>query len=238
MSPTSTPPRRALVVDDEEALAQVIRSYLERDGFEVRLAFDGPRAVAAARELDPDVVVLDLGLPGLDGIEVCRQLRTFSDCYVIMLTARSDEVDTLTGLSAGADDYMTKPFSPRELLARIAVLMRRPRRPSTAVAPQAEPIRLGSLQVDVPAREVHLDGAPVALTRTEFDVLTALLTSPQIVFSRRALIEAVWGPSWVGDEHLVDVHILHVRQKLGDTAEAQRFVRTVRGVGYRIGPGE
>lgn len=136
MAQDKTPMRRALVVDDEEALAKLVAGYLERDGFEVHTAFDGPAGVEAARAVDPDVVVLDLGLPQLDGIEVCRQLRTFSDCYVVMLTARSEEIDTLIGLSVGADDYMTKPFSPRELLARIGVLMRRPRRTSGVLVQQ------------------------------------------------------------------------------------------------------
>lgn len=239
MSAMATPTtRRALVIDDEKALATLVAGYLERDGFEVRLAHDGPEGVDVARSFDPDVVVLDLGLPRLDGVEVCRQLRTFSDCYVVMLTARSEEIDTLIGLSVGADDYMSKPFSPRELLARIAVLFRRPRVTPEASAPARAPLLVGGLSVDPQAREVRLDGALVALTRTEFDVLAALAGSPHIVFSRRVLIEAVWGDNWVGDEHLVDVHMLHVRQKLGDTVDAQRYIRTVRGVGYRIGTGE
>ncbi|HEY3546936.1 MAG TPA: response regulator transcription factor [Propionicimonas sp.] len=228
--------RRALVIEDEEALARLVGSYLERDGFEVHLAHDGPSGLEAGRRVDPDVVVLDLGLPGLDGVEVCRGLRTFSDCYVVMLTARSEEIDTLIGLSVGADDYMTKPFSPRELLARITALLRRPRRTGPAPVSSA-PLAIGDLCIDLPGREVTLAGAPVNLTRTEFDVLAALAGSPSTVFSRRVLIEAVWGGNWVGDEHLVDVHVLHVRQKLGDTAEEQRYVRTVRGVGYRIGLG-
>lgn len=231
-------PLRALVVDDEPALADVVTSYLVRDGFEVEIALDGEDALRHARTLDPDVVVLDLGLPGIDGIEVCRQLRTFSDCYVIMLTARADEVDKLVGLSVGADDYITKPFSPRELMARIRAMLRRPR----AAAPvqpteAAPPITVGNLTIDVAAREVRVEGELVQLTRTEFDVLAALAERHHSVMSRSALIEAVWGASWVGDEHLVDVHVLHVRQKLGDTAERQQYVRTVRGVGYRIGTG-
>ena len=237
MAHAPAPERRALVIDDERALAQLVGSYLEREGFEVHLAFDGPEGLDAARAVDPDVVVLDVGLPHLDGLEVCRQLRTFSDCYVVMLTARSDEVDTLLGLSVGADDYMTKPFSPRELLARIKVLLRRPRRAPARPSNHVEPVRIGGLTIDPPAREVHLDGAPVPLTRTEFDLLAALAGSPQVVFSRAALLQAVWGESWHGDNHLVDVHVLHLRQKLGDTVDAQRFIRTVRGVGYRIGLG-
>jgi DNA-binding response OmpR family regulator len=185
------------------------------------------------------VVVLDLGLPGLDGIEVCRQLRTFSDCYVVMLTARSDEVDKLVGLGMGADDYLTKPFSPRELVARVRVMLRRPRTgPAAAGHALDEPPRVfGSIRVDVTAREVHVDGAAVELTRTEFDLLAALSARPRMAFSRRQLIEAVWGEGWVGDEHLVDVHVGHLRRKLGDDPAAPRFVRTVRGVGYRMGEG-
>ena len=230
---------RAVVVDDEEALSRVVADYLERDGFETHLCSDGAQAVELIRQVDPDVVVLDLGLPGLDGVEVCRQLRTFSDCYVIMLTARAEEIDILIGLSVGADDYMTKPFSPRELVARIGALRRRPRRvpasPEGGAASQA--IEIGTLTLDVAAREVRVEGGLVDLTRTEFDVLAALASRPGMVFSRRVLIEKVWGEGWVGDEHLVDVHVLHVRQKLGDSADRQTFVRTVRGVGYRIGPG-
>ncbi len=235
---TSTPDgRRALVVDDEQALARVLASYLEREGFEVELAFDGPSAVELARQSDPVVVVLDLGLPGLDGVEVCRQIRTFSDCYILMLTARAEEIDTLIGLSVGADDYMSKPFSTRELIARIGVMMRRPRT-AQAGAALTEQLVFGALSIDPSGREVHLDGEVVELTRTEFDVLAALAAHPRQVFTRQALINAVWGADWVGDAHLVDVHILHVRQKLGDSAKEQKYVRTVRGVGYRMGTGQ
>jgi DNA-binding response OmpR family regulator len=229
---------RALVVDDEESLARLVGTYLEHDGFEVTLAFDGRQAVDLAREVDPDVVVLDLGLPSLDGVEVCRQLRTFSDCYVIMLTARSDELDKLVGLSVGADDYLTKPFSPRELVARANVMLRRPRARSAAPEPgEAPPRAFGPLSVDVAAREVRIDGRAVSLTRTEFDLLAALSARPRLAFTRRLLIETVWGDDWVGDEHLVDVHVGHLRRKLGDDAAEPRFIRTVRGIGYRMGEG-
>jgi DNA-binding response OmpR family regulator len=227
---------RVLVVDDEQALARLVGEYLTREGFDVAIVADGLAAVDAARIRTPDVVVLDLGLPGLDGIEVCRQLRTFSDCYVIMLTARADEIDKLIGLSVGADDYVTKPFSPRELVARVHAMLRRPRGVPTGGS-QAEALRFGSLRVDVGAREVRSDGSLVDLTRTEFDVLATLAGSPRLVFTRRQLIDAIWGESWVGDEHLVDVHIGHLRRKLGDDPDAGRFVRTVRGVGYRMGEG-
>lgn len=236
-TPGNRPALRALVVDDEVALANLVTSYLKEEGFQVEVAIDGEEALRQARTLDPDVVVLDLGLPGIDGIEVCRRLRTFSDCYVVMLTARAEEVDTLIGLSVGADDYMTKPFSPRELVARIRVMLRRPRAATSRAEEAAPPIVVGDLHIDVDAREARLAGELVPLTRTEFDVLSTLAARPSSVFSRSSLIEAVWGGNWVGDEHLVDVHVLHVRQKLGDTADRQQYVRTVRGVGYRIGTG-
>lgn len=227
---------RVLVVDDERSLAKVVASYLERDGHQVRCVFDGLAAVTAARNDEPDVVVLDLMLPGLDGVEVCRQLRTFSDCYVIMLTARTDEVDKLAGLGVGADDYLTKPFSPRELVARVRAMLRRPR--GRQRRPEEEPPRrFGTLEIDVAAREVRLDDRAVPLTRTEFDLLAALSARSKVVFSRVQLIAAVWGDGWIGDEHLVDVHIGHLRRKLGDDPAAPQFIRTVRGVGYRMGPG-
>jgi DNA-binding response OmpR family regulator len=232
---------RALVVEDETSLANLIGSYFERDGFEASITHDGLQAVALAREVDPDVVVLDLGLPSLDGVEVCRQIRTFSDAYVVMLTARSDEIDTLIGLSVGADDYLTKPFSPRVLMARVHAMLRRPRQ-SRELAdpwdPLAEVRTFGALSIDTDGRDVWLDGVPVALTRTEFDLLAALSVRPRMAFSRRQLIDDVWGPSWVGDEHLVDVHIGHLRRKLGDDAADSLYVRTVRGVGYRMGTGQ
>lgn len=226
---------RALVIEDEVHMAGLIGSYLERAGFEVDLAHDGPRGVEAARTVDPDVVVLDLGLPGMDGVEVCRTLRTFSDAYVVMVTARDDEVDKLVGLSVGADDYLTKPFSPRELIARLRAMLRRPRR--VGEQRPSEALQFGDLVIDLMGRDVWLDGVPVHLTRTEFDVLAALASEPNVAFSRRQLIDAVWGGAWVGDEHLVDVHVGHLRRKLDDDAASPRFIRTVRGVGYRMGPG-
>ncbi|SBS75455.1 Sensory transduction protein regX3 [uncultured Mycobacterium sp.] len=235
---------RALVVDDEEPLAEVVASYLEREHFEVTVCHTGIDALAVARQVDPDVVVLDLGLPGIDGLEVCRQLRTFSDAYVVMLTARDTEVDTIVGLSVGADDYVTKPFSPRELVARIRAMLRRPRSVSTPVVLGAgangelPPRVFGPLSIDVPSRQVFLGSEPIPLTRTEFDILAALSSRPGVVWSRRQLIDAVWGEPWVGNDHLVDVHIGHLRRKLGDNPAEPRFVLTVRGVGYRMGPGQ
>lgn len=229
---------RALVVEDDAHMAALVGSYLEREGFEVTLSHDGLDAVQRAREVDPDIVVLDLGLPGQDGVEVCRQLRTFSDAYVVMLTARTDEVDTLIGLSIGADDYMTKPFSPRELVARLRAMLRRPRPFGGAGPDNANVRRFGSLAIDLVGRDVWLEQEPIPLTRTEFDVLAALSERPRMAFSRRQLVDVVWGETWVGDEHLVDVHIGHLRRKLGDDASEPRFIRTVRGVGYRMGTGE
>ncbi len=235
------PPRaRVLVVEDEESLSRLIASYLSRDGYDVEVVLDGLEAIARARATPPDVVVLDLGLPGADGIEVCRTLRTFSDCYVIILTARVEEVDRLIGLSVGADDYLTKPFSPRELVARVGVMLRRPRRfagGETASVAQ-EVLTVGDLSLDLSAREVRVADRLVGLTRTEFDVLAALARQPRRAFSRDQLTEQVWGPSWFGDSHLVDVHVGHVRRKLGDDPSTPVYVQTVRGYGYRMGPGK
>ncbi|NUR14829.1 response regulator transcription factor [Terrabacter sp. C0L_2] len=227
---------RILVVEDEKDLAKMVGAYLERAGYAVDLVHNGHDAVDAARTGRPDAIVLDLGLPGLDGVEVCRQVRTFSDCYILMLTARDDEVDKLVGLSVGADDYITKPFSPRELVARVQVVLRRPR--SAPSSDRGEAIRtFGDLSVDVESREVHVAGQPVELTRTEFDILAVLTDRPRLAYSRRQLIDEVWDAAWVGDEHIVDVHVAHLRRKLGDDPSSPRFVDTVRGVGYRMGTG-
>jgi len=224
---------RALVVDDEPGLVEIVTAYLEREGFQVATAADGEQAVELAHSLDPDVIVLDLMLPGIDGIEACRQIRAFSDAYVVMLTAKSEEHEKIVGLTSGADDYLTKPFSPGELVARIQAMLRRPR------ATPAPPVRqFGPLQVDISAREVLLEGAPIELTKLEFDLLPALSENPRLVLSRAQLLERVWGPGWFGDDHVVDVHIGNLRQKLGDDPRARRFIRTVRGVGYRMGAGE
>jgi DNA-binding response OmpR family regulator len=220
---------------------KTVASYLKRESFEVHVAHDGRDALALAREIDPDVVILDIGLPGVDGIEVCRQLRIFSDAYIIMLTARDTEVDTIVGLSVGADDYVTKPFSPRELVARVRAVLRRPRRtPNDGSGPGEElspPRRFGALRINVDSREVHIDDTPIMLTRTEFDVLAALSSRPGTVLSRRQLLESVWGDSWVGNDNIIDVHIGHLRRKLSDDASFPRYVTTVRGVGYRMGTG-
>lgn len=229
----SGPRPLALVVDDEAPLAALVRSYLEREGFEVETAGDGETGIRIARERRPDVVVLDLMLPGIDGIEACRQIRTFSDAYILMLTAKAEEVDKIIGLSTGADDYVTKPFSPGELVARVRALMRRPR---SDAAPELAVRRFGALEVDPLAREVRMDGEPVELTRLELALLDALSEQPRVAFTREQLLERVWG-QWFGDEHVVDVHVANLRRKLGDDARAGRYVRTVRGVGYRMGTG-
>ena len=217
-------PVRILVVDDEPPMVDLVRGYLVREGWEVLTATDGNEALEMARSDRPDVVVLDLMLPGLDGIEVCRQIRTFSDAYVVMLTARSEEIDKLIGLAVGAHDYLTKPFSPRELVARIRAILRRARS-SNAAAP--------GLEVDPATRIARVDGIAVNLTRTEFDILAALAREPGVVVDRPALLASVWGPGY-GDDHLVDVHVANLRRKLGDDPERPRFVETVRGVGYRL----
>ena len=230
-----TQPLTVLVVDDEMALAGVVASYLEREGFTVHQAYDGPAAVALARLHSPDLIILDIMLPGFDGVEVCRQVRQFSDAYIIMLTARDDEVDKVVGLSVGADDYLVKPFSPRELIARVRAMLRRPRT-NPGEVPREELV-VGGLAVDQEARTVTVTGRPIELTRTEFDLLVAMARRPRAAFTRRQLIDQVWGEDWFGDEHLVDVHIGHLRRKLGDEAAEPRYVRTVRGVGYGMSTG-
>jgi DNA-binding response OmpR family regulator len=232
-------PFSALVVDDEPSLVRVVEGYLAKEGFAVRTAGDGETALQMARDSEPDVVVLDLGLPGIDGVEVCRQLRSFSSCYVIMLTARADEVDLLVGLAVGADDYVTKPFSPRELTARIRSLLRRPRTGSEVDASGRPTERtFGDLVIDAPAREVRVGSQVVGLTRTEYDLVDVLSSRPRQVFTRRQLLDAVWeGVTVADDEHLVDIHVGHVRRKLGDDPRSPRYIITVRGVGYRMGPG-
>lgn len=232
-------PPRVLVVDDERSLAALVGTYLTKAGFAPAVAHSGPEAVAACRAQAPDVVILDLGLPGLDGVEVCRQVRTFSDCYIIMLTARTHETDKLIGLSVGADDYITKPFSPRELVARVQAVLRRPRPSRYADSPGGPGTVgvFGAMRIDHESREVTLGAAPVSLTRTEFDILAVLSERPKLAWSRRQLIDEVWDAAWVGDEHIVDVHIAHLRRKLGDDPTNPRFITTVRGVGYRMGRG-
>jgi DNA-binding response OmpR family regulator len=218
------------VVDDEPSLVRLVRAYLERDGFEVTEAHDGESAIELVAAIEPDVIILDLMLPGIDGIEVCRRIRGVSDAYVLMLTARADDADAIAGLATGADDYVTKPFSPGQLLARVRALLRRPR---TQRAAQ----RLGDLVIDRDAREVRRGEERIALTRREFDLLEALAAQPGRVHSRREILERVWGPTWFGDDHVIDVHVANIRRKLEDEADAPRYLHTVRGVGYRADAG-
>jgi len=225
---------RLLVVDDEAPIVELLRGYLVREGWDVLAASDGPTAVEMARERAPDVIVLDVMLPGLDGFEVLRQIRTFSDAYVIMLTARAEEIDRIVGLSAGADDYLVKPFSPRELVARVRALLRRPR---PAQVDGAERREMGDLVIDPPRRSVTVRGMPVTLTTIEFDLLTTLAREPGVVLSRQRLLDRVWGMDYVGDEHVVDVHLANLRRKLGDDAAHPRYIETVRGVGFRFKEG-
>ncbi|QLQ17258.1 MAG: response regulator transcription factor [Micropruina sp.] len=227
-------PAHVLVVDDETVLAGMVANYLQRAGFRTSVAHDGVRAVELALAEAPDVVVLDLSLPGKDGLQVCQEIRRRSDCYILMLTARNEEIDKLIGLSTGADDYMTKPFSARELVARVQVLLRRPRADRVVDEP---PRAIGALRLDPVGRRVLVRDVEVELTRTEFDLLEVLTARPKAALTRRQLVDAVWGSDWVGDEHLVDVHIGHLRRKLAAVADLP-FVDTMRGVGYRMGTGQ
>jgi DNA-binding response OmpR family regulator len=223
--------RRVLVVDDEPHIRAVLRGYLEADGFAVSEAADGEAAVRQLHQDAPDLVLLDVMMPGIDGLEVLRQLRAFSDVYVILVTARTEEVDKLVGLGVGADDNVTKPFSPREVTARVKAVLRRSRGVRDA---GAGVLRFEGLTVDRDAHGVRVDGTPVALSALEFDVLTALADAPGRVFSRRQLLERVWGYDFFGDERVVDVHIRSLRARLGDDAANPRLIATVRGVGYKF----
>jgi DNA-binding response OmpR family regulator len=202
--------RQVLVVDDEPHIRAALRSL---------------------RQNPPDVVLLDVMMPGLDGLDVLRQLRTFSDVFVIMLTARAEEVDKLVGLGVGADDYVTKPFSPREVTARVKAVLRRDRSTRDSATTV---LRFEGLTVDLDAREVRVNGTAVALSALEFDVLAALAEAPGRVFSRRQLLERVWGYDFFGDERVVDVHIRSLRARLGDDAASPQLIGTVRGVGYKF----
>ena len=226
---------RSLIVDDVPEFAELSARALREDGFEVTVVADGESAVAHVRDHAPDLIVLDLNLPGIDGIETCRSIRTFSDAYIVMVTGREAEVDRLIGLSVGADDYLTKPFSPRELVARARAMLRRPR--AAAEATTAEVRRFGELTIDPVAREVTVAGERVDLSRLEFDLLDALSERPRASLSREQLIERVWGHDWFGNRHVVDVHMSNLRRKLGEDPRAPRFVRTLRGYGFRMGDG-
>lgn len=238
MRGNASPVPRVLVVDDEQKLAELVRGYLLAEGLEVLVAYDGPSALDMARARQPDLVVLDVMLPGLDGIEVCRQLRHFSDAYVLMLTARSEEIDKIIGLSVGADDYLTKPFSPRELVARVKAMLRRLQSSKSASQSVMEPdnspkIVFGDLEIDLARHEVTSGGAPVQLTLREFDLLAALAANPGRVYTRDQLLQKVWGDAYFAD-HVVDVRVTHLRKKLNDDPVNPRYIETVRGVGYRF----
>ena len=219
-------------MDDERNLVNLLRGYLEREGFEMSEAADGPTAIEEARRFSPEVVVLDWMLPGRDGVEVLRELRRFTDAYVLMLTARSEETDRIVGLSAGADDYVTKPFSPDELVARIRAMLRRPRAGDVEQDPPPE--QFGGLVVDGDGRTVRVDGEEAELTTIEFDLLRVLSSRPGFVFSRSRLLERVWGENYYGSDHVVDVHVANLRRKIEPTPPAPVYVQTVRGVGYRF----
>lgn len=225
---------RVLVVEDEIELAAVVISYFEREGYLVDSAVDGPGAVEKARVGLPDLVILDLMLPGFDGIEVCRQIRTFSNAYILMLTAREEEIDKIVGFAVGADDYVVKPVSPRELIARAKAILRRPR--TQAIGSKVESnddlLRFAEIELDSNSRTVTVGDNVVELTKTEFDLLEIMMESPKNVFSRRTLLESVWGGEWYGEIHVVDVHVGHLRKKLADAGCSDGLIRTIRGIGY------
>ncbi|MCD0447366.1 response regulator transcription factor [Glycomyces sp. A-F 0318] len=222
---------RVLVVDDDPALAEVVARYLRREGFEVDYAADGATGLQRALSTLPDLVVLDLMMPGMDGFEVCRRLRRATAVPVVMLTARGEENDRIAGLDLGADDYVTKPFSPRELAARVRAVLRR----AAAEAAPAPLLTGGGVEVDTVAHRVSRRGAPVTLTTKEYDLLVCFLTSPGRAFRREELLETVWGWS-IGDTSTVTVHVRRLREKIEDDASAPRHLTTVRGVGYRWEP--
>lgn len=224
--------RRILIVDDELELRGMVRRYLESEGFEIVEASNGAEGLDRIRATSPDLVILDIGLPDVDGIELLRQIRGRSEVPVIMLTARAEEIDRVVGLSVGADDYVTKPFSPRELVARIKAVLRRGR--SLAGGPITEVVEFDGLSIDTAARTVVRDGRPVELSALEFDLLTALSAAPGRVFTRAQLLERVWGFDYYGVERVVDVHIGNIRKVLGDNPADPSFIGTVRGVGYKF----
>jgi DNA-binding response OmpR family regulator len=219
-----------LVVDDEPKIVALARDYLEHAGFEVLTAADGRSALESVRRRRPDLVVLDLGLPSVDGLDVTREIRRTSMLPIVMLTARDDEVDKLLGLELGADDYLTKPFSPRELVARVKAVLRR----TEAVASPAETIRAGDLVVDIPRRRVQVGGRSVELTPAEFELLVALARQPGRILTRLQLLDAIHGVAHEAYERAIDSHVKNLRRKLEPEPTAPRYVLTVHGVGYRL----
>jgi DNA-binding response OmpR family regulator len=222
--------RSILVVDDEVPIAEAVRARLASEGYHVRVAHDGPEALRASAEERPDLVVLDLMLPGMDGLEVCRELQRDAWIPVLMLTARADEADTVAGFAVGADDYLTKPFSMRELTARVRAIVRRMERMNQATS--TEPITRFDLTIDAARRRVLRAGEEVSLTPLEFDILAALARAPGVVQSRDQLMDRVWGYRDYAGGRVVDSHVARIRRKLGDEAAEPRYVRTVHGVGY------
>ncbi len=220
-----------LVIDDEDSILNIVEAYLKNDGNTVHLARNGVQGLAAFRRYQPELVILDIMLPEMDGLEVLQQIRRESDVYVMMLTAKSEEFDRVMGLTVGADDYMTKPFSPRELAARVKAILRRGR---NTAQPEAQILNFKHLNIDMQRHEVQRDGEPVELTALEFKLLSILATYPQMVLSREQLLERVWGYDFYGEERVVDVHIGHVRQKLEVDPADPQFILTVRGVGYKF----
>jgi two-component system alkaline phosphatase synthesis response regulator PhoP len=224
-----TTPATILVVDDEQSIRTVVRAYLEHEGYAVLMAENGPDAIALAEDRRPDLVILDLNLPGMDGMEVAARLRERSDVFILMLTARSEETDRVAGLRIGADDYLTKPFSPRELTARVEAILRRRR----TVAPSDPALRFRSVRIDPESRDAWAAGQPLELTTTEFDVLLALAQNAGRTLSRDRLIDLVWGADFYGTDRVVDVYVGQVRRKL-EAATGRNLITTVRGVGYRF----
>jgi two-component system response regulator ResD len=221
-----------LIVDDEANIREIVAVYLTAAGFEVRQAADGRAGLAAALADAPDLVLLDIMLPGLDGLAVCRALREASRVPVIMLTARDTDLDKVALLESGADDYITKPFSPPELVARVRAVLRRSREVAGVSATAV--LTVGGLRIDPAARTATVDGREIALTAKEFDLIAAMAADPGVVFTRDSLLEHAWGFSDFVESRGVDVHVRHLREKLGDDAAAPRFIETVRGVGYRL----
>jgi two-component system alkaline phosphatase synthesis response regulator PhoP len=218
-----------LVVDDERNIVELVRLYLEKEGFAVSSATDGEQALVLYERTAPDLVILDLMLPKMDGFEVCRELRRRSDVPILMLTARSEDVDAIVGLELGADDYVTKPFNPRALVARVKAILRR----TDATAKGGRPITVGNLRIDPRRREAYVGERRLDLRAREFDLLAALARDPGVVLSRDALLEDVWGTDFPGETRTVDVHVAEVRKKLGEDGPQ---VETVRGIGYRLVP--
>jgi two-component system alkaline phosphatase synthesis response regulator PhoP len=219
-----------LVVDDEPKIVQLARDYLEHAGFAVLTAGDGASALQSARTREPDLIVLDLGLPGLDGLEVIRSIRASGSIPIVVLTARDTELDKLLGLELGADDYVTKPFSPRELVARVRAVLRRSERQSEP----RERIDVGELALDVPRLRTTVAGSPVELTATEFQLLATMAREPGRVFTRAQLLDAVHGVAFESYERAIDAHVKNIRRKLEPDPARPRFVQTVYGVGYRV----